>query len=82
MVSELSDIRQYNVGICPRCDAPVPVTDVCVDENLFTTFYYRCNCGLSWTKVRGLELTQEELISITRLTIKLHPELGRKDEHY
>jgi hypothetical protein len=67
------DIRRYNQSVCPRCDVQVPVTDVSVDENLYTTFYYKCKCGLSWTKLRGLELTQEELMSMVALTKKLNP---------
>jgi hypothetical protein len=69
----MSDIHKYNKSVCPRCDVQVPVTDVSVDENLFTTFYYKCKCGLSWTKVRGRPLTQEELMSMVGLTKKLYP---------
>ncbi|MCJ7573956.1 hypothetical protein MUO93_06800 [Candidatus Bathyarchaeota archaeon] len=68
------DLRKYNTSVCPRCVVQVPVTDVSVDERLFTTFYYKCKCGLSWTKIRGLELTQEELKSIVALTKKLLPQ--------
>ena len=69
------DLGQYNMGLCPSCGAQTPATDVSADENLFATFYYKCRCGLRWTKTRSTELTLEELRDVIALTRRLHPEL-------
>ena len=78
----MSDIHKYNQSVCPRCDEQVPVTDVSVDENLYTTFYYRCQCGLEWTKIRGLEMNCEELKSIIALTKRLIHEKWAEGRSY
>lgn len=73
-------LRPYKTSVCPRCDVRVPIYDVSVDERLFTTFYYKCKCGLQWTKIRGHELTLEELRSVIALTRRMHPELWARRE--
>jgi predicted SprT family Zn-dependent metalloprotease len=76
------EILRYYTSLCPRCDVQEPATDVSVNEDLQTTFYYKCKCGLEWTKIRRVELTLEEIKSIIALTKKLHPELWAKRRSY
>ena len=70
-----NNLHQYDTGLCPSCGAQAPVTDVSVDENLFTTYYYKCRCGLRWTRTRSIPLALEELRAVIATTRKLHPEL-------
>ena len=69
------DLSQYDTCLCPSCGAQAPATDVSADENLFPTYYYKCRCGLRWTRTRSVAMTPGELRGVIALTRKLHPEL-------